>query len=104
MEKGIIPLRHGSLPGGIRLPKRYEQLCNRKGNKSSSLKRADYVHVQPSARDEIESTCLTERLDDLMQAIVWVKQELSSHISLSIHALRTTFNNNKNNLLVFVVP
>ncbi|KAK3612660.1 hypothetical protein CHS0354_042189 [Potamilus streckersoni] len=76
MEKGIIPLRYGSLPGAIRLPKRYEQLSNRKGNKSLSLKRVENVHVQPSAGDEGEKGCLTERLDDLMQAIIWVKQEL----------------------------
>ena len=66
MENGIIPLRHGSLPGILRLPKRYEQ-CVRKMSPVSKRKSL----VAP-AQDDNED----ERMRDLMQAIMWVKQEL----------------------------
>ncbi|WAR23316.1 hypothetical protein MAR_036985 [Mya arenaria] len=59
MENGIIPLRYGSLPGTLRLPRRYEH-CTQK---MSSI---------GPASNENE----TERMHDLMKAVMWVKQEL----------------------------
>lgn len=61
MNNGIIPLRQSSLPGDIRLPKRYES------TRDMSLKRNSLI-----TNDEP----LGERLDDLAQAMVWVKNEL----------------------------
>ncbi|CAC5385698.1 unnamed protein product [Mytilus coruscus] len=65
MNNNIIPLRHSSLPGDVRLPKRYEQLeemtTERKGRLSTT-----------NTADET----ISERLDDLSQAMVWVKHEL----------------------------
>lgn len=65
MNNGIIPLRQSSLPGDIRLPKRYES------TRDMSLKRNSLI-----TNDEP----LGERLDDLAQAMVWVKNELVSAI------------------------
>lgn len=68
MNNNIIPLRHSSLLGNVRLPKRYETTedihSDRKG--SVSLQSPD----EP----------MNERLDDLAQAMVWVKHELVSII------------------------
>lgn len=81
MENGIIPLRHGSLPGALRLPKRYEQFANIKMSPASKRKSS----IAP-ALDENEG----ERMHDLMQAIMWVKQELVMTILLSV-SLATPF-------------
>ncbi|KAL4236183.1 hypothetical protein ACF0H5_004570 [Mactra antiquata] len=67
MENGIIPLRHGSLPGVLRLPKRYKRFVNVKVLPSAKRK-ASVVSGMDENTDE--------RMHDLMQAIMWVKQEL----------------------------
>ncbi|WAR23318.1 hypothetical protein MAR_036987 [Mya arenaria] len=66
MENGIIPLRHGSLPGALRLPRRYEN-CTRKMSPVSKRNSS----IAPASNENE-----TERMHDLMQAIMWVKQEL----------------------------
>ncbi|XP_045157258.2 uncharacterized protein LOC123523673 [Mercenaria mercenaria] len=67
MENGIIPLRHGSLPGALRLPKRYEKFTKEKMSPASKRKSSTaFVH------EETED----DQLRDMMQAIMWVKQEL----------------------------
>lgn len=66
MENGIIPLRHGSLPGILRLPKRYEQYAKKM---SPASKRKSSIAPAQNENDD-------ERMHDLMQAIMWVKQEL----------------------------
>lgn len=67
MENGIIPLRHGSLPGEVRLPKRFEK-CIKENMSPASKRKSSIAHVQEENGEE--------RLRDLMQAIMWVKQEL----------------------------
>lgn len=69
MENGIIPLRHGSLPGVLKLPKRYEKLSKLKMSPAS--KRKSSVALAQEETDE-------ERMRDLMQAVLWIKQELVS--------------------------
>ena len=71
MENGTVPLRHGSLPGVLRLPKRYEQYAQQYAlnQPSSAWKRKSSI---APAHIETEE----ERMSDLMQAIIWVKREL----------------------------
>lgn len=69
MENGIIPLRHGSLPGVLKLPKRYEKLSKLKMSPASKRKSSIAL-----AQEETEE----ERMRDLMQAVLWIKQELVS--------------------------
>ncbi|XP_060578008.1 uncharacterized protein LOC132735125 isoform X1 [Ruditapes philippinarum] len=71
MENGIIPLRHGSLPGALRLPKRYEKFSKDEMSPglSSASKRKSSIIIEHEERED-------ERMRDMMQAIMWVKQEL----------------------------
>lgn len=64
MNNNIIPLRHSSLPGNVRLPKRYEATEDINSDRKGS--------VSSQSPDEP----MNERLDDLAQAMVWVKHEL----------------------------
>ncbi|KAH3831566.1 uncharacterized protein LOC127879559 isoform X1 [Dreissena polymorpha] len=66
MENGIIPLRHGSVPGIVKLPKRFEHCIE---------------HMAPSGKRKsliapVSSDDNGDRLQDLVQAILWVKHEL----------------------------
>lgn len=73
MENGIIPLRHGSLPGALRLPKRYEKFSKDEmspGLSSASKRKSSIILEHEETEDE--------RMRDMMQAIMWVKQELVS--------------------------
>lgn len=63
----IVPLRHGSIPGVLRLPKRYEHFATDRMS-SASKRRSSIMPTQ----DENEE----ERMHDMMQAIMWVKHEL----------------------------
>ena len=65
MDTGIIPIRHSSLPGQVRLPTRYETASN---NRNARVRK---VSQAQAPRD-----CLGDRLDDLMTAMMWIKQEL----------------------------
>ncbi|XP_046327324.2 uncharacterized protein LOC124111606 isoform X2 [Haliotis rufescens] len=67
INTGIIPIRHSSLPGQVKLPKRYERVC-RETTLNGRTRKISQAHVQKEG--------LGDRLDDLMQAMLWVKQEL----------------------------
>ncbi|KAH3831561.1 uncharacterized protein LOC127879972 [Dreissena polymorpha] len=66
MQNRIIPLRHGSLHGIIKLPKRYEHCVE---HMSNTGKRRSLIAPAPSDENG-------DRIQDLVQAILWVKQEL----------------------------
>ncbi|XP_033737738.1 uncharacterized protein LOC117325545 [Pecten maximus] len=63
-ENSCVPLRHSSLPGIVRLPKRY------KVEESRSL------DSRKGSIDHRGADRIAERLSDLNQALLWIKQEL----------------------------
>ncbi|XP_041359936.1 uncharacterized protein LOC121376184 isoform X2 [Gigantopelta aegis] len=65
MDTGIIPIRHSSLPGQVRLPTRYDRAGTNRNTRTRKVSQAQ------APRDG-----LVDRLDDLMTAMMWVKQEL----------------------------
>lgn len=70
-DSSVIPLRHSSFPGIVRLPKRYKEGESR----SLDNRKCSIGHL--GSADKI-----TERLTDLSQALLWVKQELVRPISV----------------------
>ncbi|CAG5132772.1 unnamed protein product [Candidula unifasciata] len=68
MTHGVIPVKQSSLPGLIRLPRRYD---------TDSVNVPVYSNhptaIQPHCP---ENESVSERLKDLMQATLWLKQEL----------------------------
>ncbi|KAL8586812.1 hypothetical protein ACOMHN_061325 [Nucella lapillus] len=71
MTSGVIPLRHSSLPGLIKLPRRYEKAAMGSNGISARVRK---ISIQPGQSALGDS--LSDRLDDLMDAFMWVKQEL----------------------------
>lgn len=61
-------MRQSSLPGDIRLPKRYETA-------------GDMSPKRRSLITDNANESLGDRLDDLAQAMIWVKNELVSPLS-----------------------
>ncbi|CAL1535568.1 unnamed protein product [Lymnaea stagnalis] len=70
MTQGVIPVRHSSLPGVVKLPKRYEKAA------LGSPRTARHRKVSVCAGPLNMSETLSGRLEDLMTAVTWVKQEL----------------------------
>ncbi|GFO13340.1 hypothetical protein PoB_003984500 [Plakobranchus ocellatus] len=70
MTQGVIPVRHPSLPGVVKLPKRYEKAAL--GDPRTARHRKVSLCTEPARMRET----ISDRLDDLMTAIMWVKQEL----------------------------
>ncbi|KAK3089684.1 hypothetical protein FSP39_005590 [Pinctada imbricata] len=64
MDQNIVPLRHTSMPGLVKLPRRYELAGN-----------GDVTARRDSMEESGEST-VWDRLEDLSQAMMWIKQEL----------------------------
>ncbi|XP_076441231.1 uncharacterized protein LOC143280463 [Babylonia areolata] len=71
MTSGVIPLRDASLPGHVKLPRRYEKAAM--GSKGIPV-RVRKISLQPGGRALGDS--LSARLDDLLAAVLWVRQEL----------------------------
>ncbi|CAG5128456.1 unnamed protein product [Candidula unifasciata] len=69
MGHGVIPLRHSSLPGLIKLPRRYEKAA------LGDPRTARHRKVSVCGSIQLGET-LSDRLDDLTMAVTWVKQEL----------------------------
>ena len=69
MEDGAVPVRDGRLLGTLRLPKKYEKLVKDPMCHASSKKSA-IVHTKEEKDDN--------QMEDMLQAIMWVKQELVS--------------------------
>ncbi|RUS70981.1 hypothetical protein EGW08_021263 [Elysia chlorotica] len=70
MTQGVIPVRHSHLPGVVKLPKRYEKAAL--GDSRTARHRKFSICTEPARMRET----ISGRLDDLMAAIMWVKQEL----------------------------
>ncbi|BFY99866.1 hypothetical protein BsWGS_02906 [Bradybaena similaris] len=70
MAHGVIPVRHSSLPGLIKLPKRYEKAA------IGDPRTARHRKVSVCAGSLHLGETLADRLDDLTMAVTWVKQEL----------------------------
>jgi hypothetical protein len=68
MTRGVIPVRHSSLPGLVKLPRRYEKAAL--GDPRTAKHRKVSICAGPLTET------LSARMDDLTTAIVWVKQEL----------------------------
>ncbi|KAH3831567.1 uncharacterized protein LOC127879559 isoform X2 [Dreissena polymorpha] len=66
IENGIIPLRHGSLPGIVKLPKRYENF----------VERMTPTGKRKSLTARTSSDTNGDRTQDAVYAILWLKQEL----------------------------
>ncbi|KAK7100110.1 uncharacterized protein [Littorina saxatilis] len=71
MKTGVIPLRHSSLPGHVKLPRRYEKAAMGTNGIPTRVRK---ISIQPGSSALGDS--LSDRLDDLMSAMMWVKQEL----------------------------
>ncbi|XP_076463115.1 uncharacterized protein LOC143295347 isoform X2 [Babylonia areolata] len=71
MTSGVIPLRHCSLPGHIKLPRRYEKAAMGTSGIPARMRK---ISIQPG--QSALGGSLSDRLDDLMTAFMWVKQEL----------------------------
>ena len=59
----VLPLRHSSLPGLVRLPHRYRSIAHEQENRKGSI--CAEVH-----------NGMSDRLEDMGQALLWIKQEL----------------------------
>ncbi|GFR59941.1 hypothetical protein ElyMa_003519200 [Elysia marginata] len=70
MTQGVIPVKHPHLPGVVKLPKRYEKAAL--GDPRTARHRKFSICTEPARMRET----ISGRLDDLMTAIMWVKQEL----------------------------
>ncbi|XP_005094015.1 putative protein TPRXL [Aplysia californica] len=70
MTAGLIPVRHAALPGVVKLPRRYEKAA------LGDPRTARYRKVSICAGPLTVGDGMSDRLDDLMTAIMWVKQEL----------------------------
>ncbi|XP_059146429.1 uncharacterized protein LOC131934005 [Physella acuta] len=70
MTCGIIPVRHSSLPGIVKLPKRFEKAA------LGSPRTARHRKVSVCAGALNTQETIGGRMDDLMTAVMWVKQEL----------------------------
>ncbi|KAK6179434.1 hypothetical protein SNE40_011794 [Patella caerulea] len=70
MDNGIIPLRNGSLPGQVKLPKRYESAFQDNNNTAKIPRHRKISFAQ------VNGNTMSDRISDLMQAMKWVKQEL----------------------------
>ncbi|XP_060082058.1 uncharacterized protein LOC132561351 [Ylistrum balloti] len=64
-ESSCVPLRHCSLPGIVRLPKRYKV----EESRSLDSRKGSIDHLRGTEK-------IAERLSDLSQALLWIKQEL----------------------------
>lgn len=71
MTTGVIPVRHASLPGHVKLPRRYEKAAMGTNGIPARVRKISIQQGQNSLRES-----LSERMEDLMGAIMWVKQEL----------------------------
>ncbi|XP_069126497.1 uncharacterized protein [Argopecten irradians] len=64
-ESSCVPLRHSSLPGIVRLPRRYKV----EESRSLDSRKGSIDHLRGADK-------IAERLSDLSQALLWIKQEL----------------------------
>ncbi|KAL8558575.1 hypothetical protein ACOMHN_032508 [Nucella lapillus] len=71
MTSGVIPLRHASLPGHVKLPRRYEKAAMGSSGIPVRLRK---ISIQPGY--SVLGDSLSDRLTDLTAAILWIKQEL----------------------------
>ncbi|PVD23957.1 hypothetical protein C0Q70_17233 [Pomacea canaliculata] len=71
MLNGVIPVRHASLPGHVKLPRRYEKAAMGTSGIPARMRK---ISIQPGHTPLRDS--LSDRLTDLMTAILWIKQEL----------------------------
>ncbi|KAL8558574.1 hypothetical protein ACOMHN_032507 [Nucella lapillus] len=71
MTSGVIPLRHASLPGHVKLPRRYEKAAMGSSGIPVRLRK---ISIQPG--HSVLGDSLSDRLTDLTAAILWIKQEL----------------------------
>ncbi|ESP05286.1 hypothetical protein LOTGIDRAFT_152116 [Lottia gigantea] len=69
LDNGIIPIRNGRLPGQIKLPKRYESACQ--PNPAMKVPRYRKVSIA-----QMNGNTMNDRIEDLTQAMLWIKQEL----------------------------
>jgi len=67
-ESSVIPIRHSSLPGMVRLPPRYKP-----DRKSPPEPRKGNVGQHQDAIG------MADRMSDMSQALLWLKQELVRH-------------------------
>ena len=71
MTTGVIPLRHASLPGHVKLPRRYEKAAMGTNGIPTRVRK---ISIQPG--HSVLGDSLSDRMSDLMAAMMWVKQEL----------------------------
>lgn len=71
MKSGVIPLRHASLPGHVKLPRRYEKAAM---GTSGVPARVRKISIQPGMGPLGDR--MSDRLEDLGAAMCWVQQEL----------------------------
>ena len=76
MTTGVIPLRHASLPGHVKLPRRYEKAAMGTNGIPTRVRK---ISIQPGHSPLGDS--LSDRMSDLMAAVMWVKQELVRYVS-----------------------
>ncbi|BFZ16845.1 hypothetical protein BsWGS_19883 [Bradybaena similaris] len=70
MTHGLIPVKQSSLPGLIKLPRRYEK------DSANVPVYSNHPRVSEPTGPFPEEESLSERLNDLMMATLWIKQEL----------------------------